>query len=118
MSGARLQRAMSEGQEGSAAKRVELALRDAILSMRLLPGARLPEQELAQSCGVSRQPVREAIIALAAVGLVEVQPQRGTIVTRLSVRKMMQARFVREAIEVAVVRKACERFQPDARAKI
>jgi DNA-binding GntR family transcriptional regulator len=102
--------------DGSAARRMEAALRQDILSMALAPGMRLSEQDLAQRYGLSRQPVREALIALAAAQLVEVQPQRGTVVSLLSVNKMMQARFVREAVEVAVVERACMAFDTACRA--
>ncbi|MCB5175172.1 GntR family transcriptional regulator [Microvirga sp. SM9] len=68
--------------------------------------------------GVSRQPVREALIGLARTRLVEIQPQRGTVVVKISVRKMMEARFVREAIETAVVRRACVSFDRQSRQRI
>lgn len=94
---------------------MESVLRRDILSMALAPGTRLSEHDLAQRHGLSRQPVREALIALAASQLVEVQPQRGTVVSLLSVDKMLQARFVREAVEVAVVRRACTAFDDRSR---
>jgi GntR family transcriptional regulator, rspAB operon transcriptional repressor len=75
-----------------------------VLSNDLPPGRRLSEAEVAQSLGVSRQPVREAFIKLAEEGLVEVRPQRGTYVRKISIRAVMDARFVREAIEADVVR--------------
>jgi GntR family transcriptional regulator, rspAB operon transcriptional repressor len=99
----------------SAAFRVERELRRAIIDLELPPGTRLSEQDLASRLGVSRQPVREALIGLAKTRLVEILPQRGTSVVKVSVRKMMEARFVREAIEVAVVRRACESFDRAAR---
>jgi GntR family transcriptional regulator, rspAB operon transcriptional repressor len=102
----------------SAAFRVERELRRAIIDLELPPGTRLSEQDLASRLGVSRQPVREALIGLAKTRLVEILPQRGTSVVKISVRKMMEARFVREAIEVAVVRRACETFDREARAGI
>ncbi len=103
---------------GSAAQRVESELRRAIIAMELPPGARLSEQDIAVRHGVSRQPVREALISLAKTRLVEVVPQRGTVVVKISVKKMMEVRFVREAIETAVVRRACEQFDPRARLRI
>ena len=48
--------------------------------------------------GVSRQPAREALIALAKIGLVRVLPQSGTVVVKISTRQMMQVRFT-EALE-------------------
>jgi len=107
------------GQSGETATlRVERELRRAIIALEIKPGVRLSEVDLAQRYGVSRQPVREALIGLAKSRLVEILPQRGTVVARISVQKMMEARFVREAIEVAVVRRACEAFNPQSRARV
>lgn len=102
----------------STASQVERDLREAIIRLELKPGTRLSEQEIADSLGVSRQPVREALIALAKSKLVEVRPKRGTVVVKISAREMMEARFVRAAIETAVVRRACETFDPWVRASI
>jgi DNA-binding GntR family transcriptional regulator len=82
-------------------------LRKAIVTMRLRPGQVISEQEVASLLSVSRQPVREAFIKLAEAGLVTIRPQRGTTVVRISARQVVDAQFVREAVELAVVRKAC-----------
>ncbi|MBM6580686.1 GntR family transcriptional regulator [Microvirga sp. BT689] len=103
---------------GSAAQRIENELRRLIIALELPPGSRLSEQDIAERHGVSRQPVREALIGLARTRLVEIQPQRGTTVVKISVRKMMEARFVREAIETAVVRRACASFDQQSRERI
>jgi len=87
--------------------RVFEALKLAIVQLQLRPGNLLSESEVAKQLGVSRQPVREAFIKLADVGLVEVRPQRGTFVVLISRQDVENARFIREALEVAVVRKAC-----------
>jgi len=84
-------------------------VRQDIISLRLRPGARLSENELALRFGTSRAPVREAIIRLVEEGLIEVLPQRGSFVSRISLAAMQRARFVREALEVAIVRRAAER---------
>jgi DNA-binding GntR family transcriptional regulator len=86
--------------------RVFEALRQAIVQLQLRPGNPLSEADIGRQLGVSRQPVREAFIKLAEVGLVEIRPQRGTFVRLISTREVRNARFLREAIEVAVVRKA------------
>lgn len=78
-------------------------VRDAIISMELSPGQMISETALAQQFGVSRTPVREALIQLSNIGFVEVLPQRGTYVTKFSMEKILEARFIREALEVAVV---------------
>jgi DNA-binding GntR family transcriptional regulator len=94
----------------SSARRIEREIRKSVITLELLPGTALSEQDIARRYGVSRQPVREAFIALARSGLLEVQPQRGTVVVKISTAKMLEARFVREALEVAIVRRACEGF--------
>jgi len=86
--------------------RVYDAVRGAIVQLQLRPGHLLSEAELARQLGVSRQPVREAFIKLAEAGLVDVRPQRGTFVKLISIREVKNSRFIREAIELAVVRKA------------
>ncbi len=93
---------------GSAARQIERQLRASIISMELPPGTRLSETEFAEKFGVSRQPVREALIALARAELVSILPQRGTTVVKISADRMMQARFIREQIEAGVARRACE----------
>jgi DNA-binding GntR family transcriptional regulator len=92
--------------QSSMALRVYDAVRGAIVQLQLRPGYLLSEAELARQLGVSRQPVREAFIKLAEAGLVEVRPQRGTFVKLISIHEVNNARFIREAIELAVVRKA------------
>ncbi len=99
----------------NAATRIERELRAAITDLTIGPGERLSEAEIAERYAVSRQPVREAFIGLARLGLVRVEPQRGTVVLKLSIRRMLEARFVREAVELAIVRKACQNFGQQAR---
>lgn len=102
----------------STAQRVERELHGAITRLELAPGTRLSEQELATRLGVSRQPVREALLALRARGLVNPVHRRGTSVARISIEGMKQVRFVREALETAVARRACETFDPARRASL
>jgi DNA-binding GntR family transcriptional regulator len=108
----------SSSSAGSAAQRLEAELKRAIVCLEIPPGTRLSEADIADRHGVSRQPAREALIGLSRMRLVEVLPQRGTVVTKISVSRLMQARFVREAVETAVVRRACEAFDRDARERI
>jgi len=88
------------------------ALRLQIIRAQLLPGTRLSESECASDFNVSRQPVREAFIKLSEGGLVEVRPQRGTLVRKISQAAVLEARFVREAIEADVVKKVAELGDP------
>jgi len=79
-------------------------LRDRIVRAELLPGALVSETEIARDYGVSRQPVREAFIKLADAGLMQIRPQRSTLITRISTESVKDVRFVREAIEADVVK--------------
>lgn len=90
----------------SVRQRLFQVLRQSIIQMVLAPGQALSEKEIADTFSVSRQPVREAFIRLSEAGLVEVKPQRGTYVVKISQRAVLEARFVREAVEVSVVKLA------------
>jgi GntR family transcriptional regulator, rspAB operon transcriptional repressor len=104
--------------EGPLAQQVAAQLKDAIVRLELPPGSLLSETDTARRFGVSRQPIREAFIKLADMGLVAIRPQRGTFVTQISTRSVMDARFIREAVEVAVVREAAARPRPELIAKL
>ena len=88
----------------STASQVHDWLRRRILQGDLAPGARLSETEIAAEIGVSRQPVREAFIRLAADGLAEVRPQRGTYISKISIAAVLSARLIREAVESDLAR--------------
>lgn len=81
-------------------------LRDEILSMRLRPGDKISEAEIATRFGVSRQPVRDAFSRLANLDLLLIRPQRATVVKRFSMREIVKSRFVRAAVETEVLRRA------------
>ena len=94
-------------------QRVHEHLREGILSGRLSPGSELQEVALAESLGVSRGPIREAIGRLAAEGLVTVRPRRGAVVRALSKEEFLEAYQVREALEVMAVRLAVPKLSAD-----
>ena len=96
----------------AAAPQIFRLLRQRIIRCELEPGARVSESEVAMSYGVSRQPAREAFIKLVDEGLVEVRPQRGTFIRKISIPAVMNARFVREAIEADIVKLLAA--EPDA----
>jgi len=89
----------------STANQIYEFVRDSIVSMEFEPGQLISETGLAQQFGVSRTPVRGALVRLSSAGFVEIFPQRGTYVTKLSMTKIYEAQFIREALEVAVIRK-------------
>ena len=78
-----------------------------IINLNLLPGAKLSEVEVAKQMDVSRQPVREAFIRLSNLKLLRIRPQKATVVCKISEREILNSRFIRTAIEVEVVRRAC-----------
>lgn len=84
---------------------VHSQIKRAILTLELAPNEALSEKELSLKLGVSRTPVREALIKLADEGMVDIFPQRGTYVSPIRVAEVMEAQFIREALEIAVVRR-------------
>lgn len=88
---------------------VHARLRSDIVHARLRPGEFLSENQQASRLGVSRTPVREAIQRLVREGWVHVLPQRGTRVSLLSMERIEEALFVREAVETHGVRRLLDR---------
>jgi DNA-binding GntR family transcriptional regulator len=78
------------------------ALRDAIVGVAVLPGQAISETEMATRFGVSRTPIREALIRLADEGLIDIYPQAGTFVSRIDLAAVREAQFVRQTLETAV----------------
>jgi DNA-binding GntR family transcriptional regulator len=84
------------------------ALRDDILAMHRKPGEPLSEKDIAAQFGVSRTPVREAILKLVEERLIEIFPQSGTFVARIPVEELGEAMLVRSALEKTTVALAAE----------
>jgi DNA-binding GntR family transcriptional regulator len=83
-------------------------LREAIVRGDLEPGRPISENDLSAQLGVSRTPIREALGRLRDDRLVEILPQRGTFVSRISPQAVADTQFIREALETAAVRRAAE----------
>ncbi len=79
-----------------------------IISLDLVPGSMVSENELAEEMGVSRTPVREALIELSKLKVVEIYPQRGSFISLIDNRLVDEARFVRLMLEQAMVEMACD----------
>ncbi len=88
---------------------VEALLRE-IVKGAIRPGEHLVTQELARRYGGSHTPVREALIMLAGMGLVDFAPNRGAIVRRITAREVREICQVRQALECEAVRLACGRI--------
>lgn len=89
-----------------------------IVTLEFEPGQVLSEQELANSYGVSRTPVREAVQRLRHAGLVEVRPQVGTVVSKFDLTRFREAQFVRETLETACIEVTLSRGEPVAPADL
>lgn len=81
-------------------------LRKDIVCCRINPGTVLSEKEVSERFDVSRQPVREAFIKLAGDGLIEIRPQRGSYVCKISLSHVQQLSFIRETIESEIAKRA------------
>jgi len=82
-------------------------LRDMIIEGRLEPGQRINEGAVGAQLGVSRTPLREAIKSLASEGLVEMQPAKGAVVRRFSLRDLREILEVIKSLEQLGGRIAC-----------
>ncbi len=83
-------------------------LASAILHMDIAPGSLIPEIEVGRRFQASRTPVREALQQLREAGLVVTSAGRGNFATKLSDMRIREAQFIREIIELGVVRNICE----------
>lgn len=79
-------------------------LRKLIVTNVMQPGGSISVVDLAKELSISRQPIRDALIKLAEEGLVEIRPQRGTVVRKIDYNAVLDARFIREAIESDIVK--------------
>lgn len=99
--------------QGSLGQRVYQSLKHAILTLAFRPGDIIRKHEICDRLGVSRSPVADAVARLAADGLVDVVPQAGTFVTRLSMTDIREGSFIREAIEVAAAERVATLITED-----
>jgi len=100
----------------SAMAEMKLSVRERLEEMiavgKLAPGTRLDETELATVFGVSRTPVREALIQLASMGLVVIRPRRGAVVAELGPQQLVEMFEVMSEFEAMCGRLAARRMSP------
>lgn len=87
-------------------------LHRSIITMELVPGTPISENAISSKMGVSRTPVREAVLRLTKEKLVEVVPQSGTFVARIPLSSLTEAFVVRRALEAVTVRAAVAQASP------
>lgn len=97
----------------SATDQVFRALYEAVVTLKLPPGSKVSEAEVAKQLDVSRQPVRDAFFRLSNIGLLSIRPQRATLITHISETAVMNAVFMRVALEVECLRKAIPQMTDD-----
>jgi DNA-binding GntR family transcriptional regulator len=88
---------------------VESLLRE-VFQGRLRAGQHLGTQQLAERFGVSHTPVREALVALAGIGVIDLAPNRGAVVRRVTAKDVREVYQVRRVLECEAVRRACGRI--------
>lgn len=77
---------------------------------RLRAGQHLVTQELAERFGVSHTPIREALISLAGIGVIDLLPNRGALVREVSAKEVREVCQVRRVLECEATRRACGRI--------
>ncbi|ETT73321.1 GntR family transcriptional regulator [Paenibacillus sp. FSL R7-0204] len=78
-------------------------IKEDIMNMTLEPGMDVSVQKLSERYGVSRTPVREAVVRLQQSGLVEIYPQRKTVVSKIDLQRVREEWFIRTSLESAVI---------------
>lgn len=87
-------------------------IKENIINLELAPGSQISENELAAEMGLSRTPVREALIELSRVRIIEIHPQKKSTVPLIDYELVEESRFMRSLLECAVVELDCEMAQP------
>ena len=102
---------MTQQRTESAQNLVYNSLRNSILSLNLVPGTVVSENEISLRFKVSRTPVREAFIALSKEALVTVMPQKGSMVSHIDFARVEQEFFLRENLETAALKRFMDNYE-------
>jgi DNA-binding GntR family transcriptional regulator len=97
------------GMSGNISQRLRDQIENEILTGQLAPGSRLDEVALANRFGVSRTPIREALLQLSAAGLIEMRPRRGAIVASVGAEQLIEMFEVMAELEGLAGRLAARR---------
>lgn len=85
-------------------------IKDAVVSGRLKPGERVPEQEIAESFGISRTPIREAFRQLESEGFISVIARKGAVVSPITDKDVSEFYAIKSLLEGFAARTACDRL--------
>ncbi|ACL61995.1 GntR family transcriptional regulator [Methylobacterium nodulans] len=100
------------------AQRLRQTIEDEIVDGVLPPGTRLDEVQLAERFGVSRTPIREALLQLAMTGLIEMKPRRGAVVSTPDPTQLLEMFETMAELEAACARLAARRLTPQHQAEL
>jgi GntR family transcriptional regulator, rspAB operon transcriptional repressor len=87
-------------------------MRRAIVNVHFSPGSSINEKLICEQLGISRTPLREAILQLQSENLVSVVPNSGTYVSKIDLQSVFDGQLVRHALELKVVRQATHKMTP------
>src|SRR5690349_9656233 len=90
--------------------RVRDVLEGQILTGQLAPGTKLRQHELARDLGAAVPVIREALLELRSLGLVEIVDNHGAFVSKLTAQRLIESFDIREALEGIAARRCCERI--------
>ncbi|BBJ45468.1 GntR family transcriptional regulator [Streptomyces antimycoticus] len=107
-----------DGGELSLAERAYRAIRDRLVMLEIRPGAPINEDQLAQSLGVGRTPVREALKRLQYERLITTYPRRGTFATEVNITDLAYISEVRQELEPLAAARAARRATATDRATL
>ena len=93
----------------SLTERAYAAIEEMIVTLHLEPGTAISEAELSDRIGIGRTPIREALQRLAREHLVTILPQRGSLISEISVKKQLRLLETRREVERLIVRSAARR---------
>lgn len=88
-------------------------LKENIIQMELPPGTQIGERELAEQLHLTRMPLREALMELTRVKIMDIQPQKKGVVSLIDLKFIEEACFIRSALECSVVEAVCSAVSED-----
>ena len=89
------------------------SLKAAIVQVKLLPRTSISESRMCRHFGVSRTPVRAAILRLSEEGLIDVYPQQGSYVAPIRLADIHDGHFIRKSLELSILTEAAARWTPE-----
>ena len=103
---------VSNGPTGRRSDQLREEIEERIATGVFPPGTRLDENELAHEFGVSRTPIREALIQLNSEGVIDMRPRRGAVVVELPPQRLCEMFEVMAELEAMCARLAARRISP------